>query len=98
MGPISISEGLNGFSLLKMLEKKKKHSEQKISNNSKQLQKTKSNWENNSYKTKQNTIDARQYNTKKLSYPVPHALIEGTMRHDIAQMTYTSKVYVPCPI
>lgn len=28
---------------------------------------------------------------------MPRALIEGTMRHDIAQMIYTSKVYVPCP-
>lgn len=85
------------FVCSKCLRRKKKHSEQKISNNNKQLQKTKSNWENNSYKTKQNKIDARQYKTKKLSYPVPHALIEGTMRHDIAQVTYASKVYVPCP-
>ena len=30
------------------------------------------------------------------SYPLPHAFVENTIRHNIAQMTSTSKAYIPC--
>ena len=33
---------------------------------------------------------------KKKSYPLPHAFMEDTIRHNIAQMTSTSKAYIPC--
>ena len=34
---------------------------------------------------------------KQLSYPMPPSIIEDTTRHDIAQITSTSKAYIPCP-
>ena len=45
---------------------------------------------------------SRQTNTKKqtkrnrASYLLPHAFMEDTIRHNIAQMTSTSKAYIPC--
>ena len=32
------------------------------------------------------------------SYLLPHAFMEDSIRHVIAQMTYTSKAYIPCPL
>ena len=32
----------------------------------------------------------------RTSYPLRHALMEDTTRHNIAQMTSSSKVYIPC--
>ena len=34
--------------------------------------------------------------TTAASYPLPHAFMEDTIRLNIAQMTSTSKAYVPC--
>ena len=38
--------------------------------------------------------------TKKkwLSYPLPTSIIEDTIRHNILQITSTSKAYIPCPL
>ena len=33
---------------------------------------------------------------KKTSYPPSHTIIEDTIRHNIAQITSTSKAYIPC--
>ena len=33
---------------------------------------------------------------KNTSYPPSHTIIEDSIRHNIAQMTSTSKVYIPC--
>ena len=33
---------------------------------------------------------------KQKSYPASHAIIEVTIRHNIAQMTSTSKAFIPC--
>ena len=33
---------------------------------------------------------------KKTSFPPSHMIIEDTFRHNIAQMTSTSKAYIPC--
>ena len=33
---------------------------------------------------------------KRLSHPPFHTIIEDTIRHNIAQMTSTSKAYIPC--
>ena len=46
-------------------------------------------------KTKQNKKKQKN-KTKKLSYPPSHTIIEDTIRHDIAQMTSTSKAYISC--
>ena len=34
-------------------------------------------------------------NNKRMSHPQSHAIIEESIRHNIAQMTSTSKVYIP---
>ena len=33
---------------------------------------------------------------KRTSYPPSHTIIEDTIRHNIAQITSTSKAYIPC--
>ena len=38
----------------------------------------------------------KQAKRNRTSYPLPHAFMEDTIRHDIAQMTSTSKAYIPC--
>ena len=35
---------------------------------------------------------------KRLKYPLPLSSIEDTIRHNIAQITSTSKAYIPCPL
>ena len=37
-------------------------------------------------------------NKKKLSHPRFHTITEDTIRHNIAQMTSTSKTDIPCPL
>ena len=32
----------------------------------------------------------------RTSYPLPHAFMGDTIRHNIAQLTLTSKAYIPC--
>ena len=44
-------------------------------------------------KYKKQTNKTKQNRT---SYPLPHAFMEDTARHNIAQMTSTSKTYIPC--
>ena len=38
----------------------------------------------------------QQQQQQQLSHPPSHAIIEDTIRHNIAQMTSTSKAYIPC--
>ena len=39
-----------------------------------------------------------QSKKNRTNYSLPHAFMEDTIRHNISQMTSTSKVYIPCPL
>ena len=47
-------------------------------------------------KTKKQKTKQQQQQQQQLSHPPSHAIIEDTIRHNIAQMTSTSKAYIPC--
>ena len=38
----------------------------------------------------------QQQQKQQLSHSPSYAIIEVTIRHNIAQMTFTSKAYIPC--
>ena len=47
-------------------------------------------------KTKKQKTKQQQQQQQQLSHPPSHAIIEDTIRHNIAQMTSTSKASIPC--
>ena len=51
---------------------------------------------NQNKKSQRKTNKLKAKKTEKTSFSLPHAFIEDTIRQKFAQMTFTSKVYIPC--